>query len=391
MSLWWTGKDQLDDTQRALIEDLPLRENHMILGPPGCGKTNVLLRRAQFLRSQSMPGVMVLSFTRPLVEFVKTGCYDGRREIFPPSLIMTVEGWIRSLYRSHKVALPVRGPNDSLALWKRTLAGGALGFSTNSLVPKFDAILVDEGQDLYLEELQLVKEWADVVFFVGDSRQKIYRDSDGLGAVEATFPGMTVKTLKFHYRLAPELCRVADRILNSQSGETLSSTSLYKGPKPGHAETHGPLGKGSQIAAVIDKLKTQTRVYSTLIEQGDKLGVIVPRGQDRQAVFDAFEADAELSGLSQIIRARSIDLSDSNFDPSFDPDRPISIVTEAGSKGLEFRAVHWLFCDDLRHIRQTETYYTVITRPKTSMDAYFDGTLPQSLAASCAPSDKELW
>ncbi|KUM23355.1 hypothetical protein AU467_33865 [Mesorhizobium loti] len=243
MSLWWTGKEQLDDTQLALIEDLPLRENHMVLGPPGCGKTNVLLRRAQFLRSQNMPSVMVLTFTRPLVEFVKTGCYDGRREIFPPALIMTLEGWIRGLYRSHKVALPERAQGEGLAQWKRRLANGALGFSIDSLVPKFDAILVDEGQDLYEEELKLIKEWADVVFFVGDSRQKIYTDSDGLTAVEAAFPGINIKKLKFHYRLATELCRVADKILNSQSGETLASTSLYKGPKPGHAETHGPLSQ----------------------------------------------------------------------------------------------------------------------------------------------------
>ncbi|KUM24511.1 hypothetical protein AU467_29990 [Mesorhizobium loti] len=132
-------------------------------------------------------------------------------------------------------------------------------------------------------------------------------------------------------------------------------------------------------------------MYSTLIDQGDKLGVIVPRIDDRQIVFQAFEADRELKGMSQIIRARSMDASDHGFDPAFDPSRPISIVTEAGSKGLEFRAVHWLFCDDLRNVRQAETYYTVVTRAKTSMDAYFNGTLPKVLAASCASSDKDLW
>ncbi len=71
--LWWTKKEQLDKDQIALIEKLPLRECFLILGPPGSGKTNVLLRRAQFVRGQNMPNVLVLTFTRPLAEFVKTG------------------------------------------------------------------------------------------------------------------------------------------------------------------------------------------------------------------------------------------------------------------------------------------------------------------------------
>ena len=54
MSLWWAKKNQLDAQQITLIEQLPLRENFLVLGPPGCGKTNVLLRRAQFVRGQKM-------------------------------------------------------------------------------------------------------------------------------------------------------------------------------------------------------------------------------------------------------------------------------------------------------------------------------------------------
>jgi hypothetical protein len=42
MSLWWARKEQLDNDQMALIEGLSLSQNHLILGPPGSGKTNVL-------------------------------------------------------------------------------------------------------------------------------------------------------------------------------------------------------------------------------------------------------------------------------------------------------------------------------------------------------------
>src|SRR4051794_4001902 len=102
MSLWWAQRNQLDRHQIELIETLGLGDNHLVLGPPGSGKTNVLLRRAQFARSQGQANVLVLTFTRALTEFLKTGCMDSQgREIFPISCITTIESWIRDLYDQH--------------------------------------------------------------------------------------------------------------------------------------------------------------------------------------------------------------------------------------------------------------------------------------------------
>jgi superfamily I DNA/RNA helicase len=185
MSLWWTKKAQLDEEQLALIEKLDLEQSHLVVGPPGCGKTNVLLRRAQYARSQEISNVLVLTFTRPLTEFVKTGCRDDQgREIFPPGLIQTLETWIRSLYRAHHAPLPARPDPDDLTEWKRTLAKGALGFAEKGVMNRYDAIFVDEGQDLLSEELDLVMQWGSTVFFVGDDRQQIYDGSAGASAIK---------------------------------------------------------------------------------------------------------------------------------------------------------------------------------------------------------------
>src|ERR1700755_2054552 len=123
-TIWWTKKEQLDKDQIALIERLPLRESFLILGPPGSGKTNVLLRRAQFVRSQNMPNVMVMTFTRALTEFIKTGCFDAQgREIFPQSCVTTFESWIRQLYDQHDANLP--DDSGSFDHRKSALAKGA--------------------------------------------------------------------------------------------------------------------------------------------------------------------------------------------------------------------------------------------------------------------------
>jgi superfamily I DNA/RNA helicase len=388
MSLWWARKDQLDPAQLRLIEQLPLRESCLVLGPPGCGKTNVLLRRAQFVRSQEMPNVLVLTFTRALTEFIKTGCLDPqKREIFPRSCVITIESWLRSLYAQHREGLPEE--RASLVETKRALASGAFAFQERGLLPQYDALFIDEAQDLLEEEVDLLAHWSPVLCFVGDSRQKLFREAEGLEAVRKIIPPSHEHMLTSHYRLAPEICRMADRILASQAGSALGRHSHYEGPKPGEIHSNGPLNRNDQLQSLATKLKDQVRVYADLIEQGDRLGVIVARKSDRESVFEHLENDTFLRGKSQIVRAR--EEGEGYFDPTLEADIPIYIITIAGCKGLEFRAVHWPFCEELSFYHDNETYYTVVTRAKTSLNLYYSTGLPQALARGYSDRGVEPW
>ena len=391
MSLWWVQKEQLDQHQIALIERLPLRERFLILGPPGSGKTNVLLRRAQFARGQNMPNILVLTFTRPLTEFVKTGCYDGQgREIFPPSCVTTLESWQRGLYEQHDEPLPPNAGRNRLTEWKRRLAVGAQGFCEQKRLPPYDALFIDEAQDLLPEEVDLLTKWSPVLFFVGDDRQRIYENGDGLAAVRTIVPEKNRHSLPFHYRMAPEICEVADRILLPTGGDTLASTQHYNGPTPARVTIpRQPLSKRHQLEKMVQKLKEQVRVYGDLIREGDRLGVIVARREDRDAVLAALAADPALNGKAKIIRAR--DENDDDYDPSFESAVPICILTVQGCKGLEFRAVHWLFADELSRRHNAEHYYTVITRAKTSIDILHTRTLPQILACAHTEGGMTPW
>ena len=51
MSTWLIPREELTPEQLRAIE-LDTRENRVILGGPGSGKTQILLHRAQFLREQ---------------------------------------------------------------------------------------------------------------------------------------------------------------------------------------------------------------------------------------------------------------------------------------------------------------------------------------------------
>ena len=337
-----------------------------------------------------MPNIVVLAFTRSLVEFMKTGCYNAQgREIFPESCITTIESWIRGLYRQHNTELP-EDKGAGLNQWKRTLSTEAMALKAENHLPEYDALFIDEAQDLLSEEVELLKQWSPVLFFVGDSRQKIFDESEGLEAVRK-IDSLQEHTLSFHYRLAPEICQVADRILNSQGANSLQETQHYVGPEPGTVNVHGPLPREAQIDLAIQKLKNQVRVYADLIAEGDKLAIVVARKEDREEIFDHLENAPDLKGKSQVIRARED--SDDDHDPAFVPETPICILTVKGCKGLEFRSVHWLFCEDLSWSHTPEVYYTVVTRAKTSLDLYYtnQGKLPQVLARAYSQPVDELW
>ena len=376
MSLWWVKKDQLDQEQIRLIETLPRRGKFLVLGPPGCGKTNVLLRRAQFVRGQDMPNVLVLTFTRALTEFMKTGCLDAeRREIFPRACVTTIESWARGLYQQHGEALP-DDPGD-LIEWKRSLARGALEFVRMRKIPRYDALFVDEAQDLVREEVDLLAGWSDVLFLVGDDCQKIYKEAEGLRAVREIVKPSEHK-LCFHYRVAKLICRAADRVRVPQTGESLESTCHYNGPTPATVGVQ-PVAQTEvdQLNHTAKRLKEQVRVYSDWIAAGDRIGIIVARRTDRDKVLEHLEQDSDLRGKVQIVRASE---SGETRDPTLNRTQPIWILTVKGCKGLEFRTVHWLFSDELMHHHKNEDYYTVITRAKTSLDIYYTKSLPEVLA-----------
>lgn len=183
---------------------------------------------------------------------------------------------------------------------------------------------------------------------------------------------------------------MADRILKNVVGGDLASSSHYKGPKPARIDIHALQDRAAIIDIAVRNLIAQARVYSGLLQQGDRLGIVVPKRVDRDLIFRALEGHQDLNGRSQIVRARTGDASD-NHSTALDPGRPILIMTEQGCKGLEFRAVHWLFVDDNTQYRTNELYYTVVTRAKTSLDIYHSSSLPPTLSRAYAKPGKDIW
>src|SRR5260370_22590513 len=165
---WWVKPEQLDDRQKAVI-DLPLGESHLILGPPGSGKTNLLLLRGAQLVLSGKPNVLILTFTRTLREFVATG---GQRYPFGVEKIKTLNRWHFEFLREQ--GIPPEKDKDFMKERQKRLAQIQQVVAQRQISGQYDAIILDEGQDYLPGEIDVFLQLGDAVFAAADSRQHIY-------------------------------------------------------------------------------------------------------------------------------------------------------------------------------------------------------------------------
>jgi superfamily I DNA and RNA helicase len=149
---WWVSPEQLNDEQRAVF-NLPLVESSLILGPPGSGKTNLLLLKASQLVRSSKPNILVLVFTRTLREFLATG---GPQYAFSIDKVKTSTGWAIDFLRSEGQTPASTGSFEEKRRANMLLVRQVL--DREGYGKLFQAIILDEAQDYVPEELKYLSE-----------------------------------------------------------------------------------------------------------------------------------------------------------------------------------------------------------------------------------------
>src|ERR1700722_2602993 len=97
MSTWWISQSELNEEQLRVI-GLPIDRHCLITGPPGSGKTNLLLLRAKYHILSGQHNVVVLTFTRTLKNFITLG---GDQYGIAPNKIMTSMAFFEDLLTQH--------------------------------------------------------------------------------------------------------------------------------------------------------------------------------------------------------------------------------------------------------------------------------------------------
>lgn len=374
MSLLWRRRRDLHQDQIHAIEGLQPNGRYILVGPPGSGKTSILLHRGQYLRlpPHQLANTKLITFTRTLREFISLSG-DNR---FPPELIITMKSFVDHFFASYGSTPP--SPAGNLLDVNRERARVAIELlMTRGRLMSFDALLVDEIQDLTFEELDFLNRLTDRLMLVGDDRQRVYDGGTSLDlATEICDQRID---LRHHFRISDDICLLADRIL-IQGDYSLSEYCHYNGPTPTPPRSIGPLSRQAQINALISALDIQLDTYN---EPGDLIGIVVRRRSDCDTIFQALEQVKKIAGKSAVFHSGIVDRH-------FNEQCRICITTIQSCKGLEFRALHWLFADDDAYLTRQKAY-TVVTRAKTSLAVYYDDALPEILAAAFPPPAQGLF
>jgi superfamily I DNA/RNA helicase len=354
---WWKTPEQLDEDQTAIIS-LPLGGSHLIVGPPGSGKTNLLLLRASYLARAGQPNIAVITFNRLLREFLATG---SESYPFEPERIQTFRTWGVEKIRAHGDEVDTRGDFDTVMA--RIVQGLVDLKGRAGPEAQYDCILIDEAQDYTTREIEMMRYFAKDIFAVGDNNQRIY-ENDGALNYLGTFCNQP-RPLRYHYRNGMAICRLADGMMNDADNTLVSTCNYDEAKYPCTVQRHSLLDLKAQVAKALPELRTQLVAYP-----GEWIGVLAPLKDDVGEIYEMLSA----SDIGDRVQLQKYEDGYDELDHS----RPIVVSTMHSAKGLEYRAAHLFAFDTITKHRQNNQRlaYTAVTRAKTSLAIYHHRAIP---------------
>lgn len=199
----------------------------------------------------------------------------------------------------------------------------------------YDFAVIDEAQDISVPQLRLLASILSVkpngLFFAGDLGQRIFQQPFSWAALGVDIRGRS-KTLKINYRTSQEIRRQSDRLLDSQftdvdgvSEDRTGTISVFSGPSP-------------IVIRPVDSTDECSQVAKWLREQ-------LENGVSEQEMCIIVRSDNELPRAIDAVsnagcKSRKLD------DASSKAQNAITVATMHLAKGLEYRAVVVMACDD---------------------------------------------
>ena len=201
--------------------------------------------------------------------------------------------------------------------------------------PIFDHVVIDESQDVDIPQLRFLAALGgnrpDSLFFAGDLGQRIFQQPYSWRALGVDIRGRS-RTLRINYRTSHQIRTQADRLLDPQLSDVdgnaegrTGTVSVFNGPRP--------------TVSVFDTESTEIEAVAEWITAVSDMGI------EPHEISVFVRSDAELS------RARSA-VEAAELQPVVLQDNVRTLEGRVSTgvmhlaKGLEFRAVAVMACDD---------------------------------------------
>jgi len=200
----------------------------------------------------------------------------------------------------------------------------------------WDHVVVDESQDISISQLRWLAAIAergvpDALFFAGDLGQRIFQQPFSWKALGVDVRGRS-RTLTINYRTTHQIRSNADRLLgpdvtdvDGNAEERRGTVSVLNGPMPEVRSFDSP---ATESAAVGDWVKAR-------LASGTAIAEIAVFVRSRDEVARAIAAVRHSGAAFRVLDADTAAVSNA-----------VTIATMHLAKGLEFRAVAVMACDD---------------------------------------------
>lgn len=250
----------------------------------------------------------------------------GRRTRLPE----TRRAVLWKIFEQVREALKARGLMTEAALFQ-----GLADAQSKRPTSAYDEAVVDEAQDISIAQLRFLAALAggrpNGLFFSGDLGQRIFQQPFSWKALGVDVRGRS-KTLRVNYRTSHQIREQADRLLGPEitdvdgnREERRHTVSVFNGPAP---QIHTFATEAQESEAVNAWL----RALAADGVQPHEIGVFVRSSEQvPRATVAINAAGLSLRVLDDRVQIRTGD---------------VNVVTMHLAKGLEFRAVAVMACDD---------------------------------------------
>lgn len=201
--------------------------------------------------------------------------------------------------------------------------------------PPYDFAVVDEAQDLSVAHLRFLAALgagrADALFFAGDLGQRIFQQPFSWKALGVDIRGRS-RTLRINYRTSHQIRKQADRLLGQETMDVDGNTdarndtvSVFNGPPP--------------MVSVCKTESDEIQAVGAWLAERFNAGIL----PEEAGVFVRSEAQLERAQAAVNVAGASFKVLDEHGETTLGQ---VSIATMHLAKGLEFRAVVVMACDD---------------------------------------------
>jgi superfamily I DNA/RNA helicase len=269
------------DEQKKILEFTSFQKRALIFGGAGTGKTFLAQAKAMEFANQGLSTLLVY-FNSPIVKESRKTLGD-----VPNLSVQTFHGLCRDAALALDIEIEININDD---FFEKTLPEALERALSENKVPLFDAIIIDEAQDLketWLETILLCLKNLETgrAFVFADDNQNLYQNAVNLPKILECSPLTLTKNVR-------NTERIFSFAQNFYSGIT-SSSSYFDGPEVRYEALNSDK-PGKELLKFLLKLRDSDGIH------WENIAVLSMNNRDKSSVFNDLAALSSIAGEEKI-------------------------------------------------------------------------------------------